>query len=43
MEHLIQTYSDGNENAESIAKLFNKFKILHGILKEKSTNERGTL
>ncbi|KAI8576534.1 hypothetical protein K450DRAFT_256659 [Umbelopsis ramanniana AG] len=39
MEHLIQTYSD--ENAESIAKLFNKFKILHGILKEKSTNERG--
>ncbi|CAO3673883.1 unnamed protein product [Umbelopsis ramanniana] len=41
MEHLIQTYSDGNENAESIAKLFNKFKILHGILKEKSTNERG--
>ncbi|KAI9280231.1 FANCI solenoid 4-domain-containing protein [Umbelopsis sp. AD052] len=41
MEHLIHTYSEGNNNAESIAKLFHKFKILHGILKEKSTNERG--
>lgn len=41
IDYLIHVYAENAENPEIILKIFNKLRILHGILKEKATNEKG--